>query len=107
MESMYGVGTMLGFFLSSLSLTLWVDFYRLGPDAILPSPEHPAWLGAWWLGLLSCGAFVFVCSFPVCCFPHQLPKSIARESSKENQSNEEKDGEESEQEIRMRQKSKI
>ncbi|XP_038066059.1 solute carrier organic anion transporter family member 1A4-like [Patiria miniata] len=73
-QSMYGVGTMIGFFISSYSLTFWVDFYRLDPDTTIPSPDHPAWVGAWWLGLLVCSVFFGLSCLPLFGFPKQLPK---------------------------------
>ncbi|XP_071797821.1 solute carrier organic anion transporter family member 1A4-like [Asterias amurensis] len=90
MSSMYGVGSMIGYFLSSFVLTLWVDFYRLEPGTTLPSPEHPAWVGAWWLGLLICGGFVCIASLPVYGFPRKLPKRSRSQAPLERNST--KDG---------------
>ena len=86
MSSMYGVGSLIGYFLSSFVLTLWVDFYRLEPGTTLPSPEHPAWVGAWWLGLLICGGFVCIASLPVYGFPRKLPKKTRSQASLERSS---------------------
>ncbi len=81
MESMYGIGTLVGFFVSSFSLTLWVDFYRVNPGITLLSQEHPAWVGAWWLGLSCCAVFLLVFSFPILGFPMRLPKRFAENES--------------------------
>lgn len=43
-------------------------------DAISINPKDTRWVGAWWLGLLICGAVNFIASLPFWFLPYSLPK---------------------------------
>ncbi|XP_022092488.1 solute carrier organic anion transporter family member 1A4-like [Acanthaster planci] len=78
-ESMYGIGSMIGFFICSFTLSFWVDFYRVDPDTVLPAQDHPAWVGAWWLGLIFCSLFFVLSCLPLLGFPRRLPARFKKE----------------------------
>ncbi|XP_022083536.1 solute carrier organic anion transporter family member 3A1-like [Acanthaster planci] len=71
-QSMFGIGTIIGFLASAAVASHWVDFYRVDPDTIKLSPGDQLWVGAWWLGLAITSALYFVSSLPFFGFPRIL-----------------------------------
>ncbi|KAJ7427116.1 hypothetical protein WISP_09534 [Willisornis vidua] len=67
-------GPTLGFLLGSFCASLWVDMGVVDVDAISINPKDTRWVGAWWLGLLICGAVNFIASLPFWFLPYSLPK---------------------------------
>lgn len=67
-------GPTLGFLLGSFCASLWVDIGIADIDAISINPKDTRWVGAWWLGLLICGAVNFIASLPFWFLPYSLLK---------------------------------
>ncbi|OXB70463.1 UNVERIFIED_CONTAM: hypothetical protein H355_009899 [Colinus virginianus] len=67
-------GPTLGFLLGSFCASLWVDIGVVDTDAININPKDTRWVGAWWLGLLICGAVNFIASLPFFFLPYSLTK---------------------------------
>ncbi|XP_061300396.1 solute carrier organic anion transporter family member 1C1-like [Pezoporus flaviventris] len=67
-------GPTLGFLLGSFCASLWVDIGIVDVDAITINPKDTRWVGAWWLGLLICGAVNLIASLPFWFLPYSLPK---------------------------------
>lgn len=51
-------------------------------DTISINPKDTRWVGAWWLGLLICGAVNFTASLPFWVLPYSLPKEGENENVK-------------------------
>ncbi|KFQ22517.1 Solute carrier organic anion transporter family member 1C1, partial [Merops nubicus] len=75
-------GPTLGFLLGSFCASLWVDIGVVDIDAISINPKDTRWVGAWWLGLLICGAVNFIASLPFWFLPYSLPKEGENENLK-------------------------
>ncbi|KAM6093429.1 solute carrier organic anion transporter family member 1C1-like isoform 3-T5 [Theristicus caerulescens] len=75
-------GPTLGFLLGSFCASLWVDIGIVDIDAISINPKDTRWVGAWWLGLLICGAVNFIASLPFWFLPYSLPKEGENENLK-------------------------
>ncbi|KFV79664.1 Solute carrier organic anion transporter family member 1C1, partial [Struthio camelus australis] len=75
-------GPTLGFLLGSFCANLWVDIGIVDIDAISINPKDTRWVGAWWLGLLICGAVSFIASLPFWFLPYSLPKEGEDENLK-------------------------
>ncbi|XP_054243035.1 solute carrier organic anion transporter family member 1C1-like [Indicator indicator] len=75
-------GPTLGFLLGSFCASLWVDIGVVDMDAISISPRDSRWVGAWWLGLLICGAVNFIASLPFWFLPYSLTKEGENEDLK-------------------------
>ncbi|XP_076068296.1 solute carrier organic anion transporter family member 74D-like isoform X2 [Oratosquilla oratoria] len=72
------LGPVLGFFLGSRCLTLWVDPSK-EPNL---SRSDPRWLGAWWLGYMILGVGLVVFSGLYLFFPRKLPETAQREAKR-------------------------
>ncbi|XP_010001250.1 PREDICTED: solute carrier organic anion transporter family member 1C1-like [Chaetura pelagica] len=77
-------GPTLGFLLGSFCASLWVDIGIVNMDDISINPKDTRWVGAWWLGLLICGAVNFMASLPFWFLPYSLPKEGENEKLKIN-----------------------
>ncbi|XP_025948475.1 solute carrier organic anion transporter family member 1C1-like isoform X1 [Dromaius novaehollandiae] len=75
-------GPTLGFLLGSFCANLWVDIGIVDIGAISINPKDTRWVGAWWLGLLICGAVSFIASLPFWFLPYSLPKEGEDENQK-------------------------
>ncbi|XP_040511916.1 solute carrier organic anion transporter family member 1C1 isoform X1 [Gallus gallus] len=75
-------GPTLGFLLGSFCASLWVDIGVVDIDAININPKDTRWVGAWWLGLLICGAVNFIASLPFFFLPYSLIKEGEDENPK-------------------------
>uniref|UniRef100_A0A663MVC9 Solute carrier organic anion transporter family member n=2 Tax=Athene cunicularia TaxID=194338 RepID=A0A663MVC9_ATHCN len=75
-------GPTLGFLLGSFCASVWVDIGLVDIDAISINPKDTRWVGAWWLGLLICGAVNFIASLPFWFLPYSLPKEGENENLK-------------------------
>ncbi|XP_074727561.1 solute carrier organic anion transporter family member 1C1-like isoform X7 [Strix uralensis] len=75
-------GPTLGFLLGSFCASIWVDIGVVDIDAISINPKDTRWVGAWWLGLLICGAVNFIASLPFWFLPYSLPKEGENENLK-------------------------
>uniref|UniRef100_A0A672TJB9 Solute carrier organic anion transporter family member n=1 Tax=Strigops habroptila TaxID=2489341 RepID=A0A672TJB9_STRHB len=75
-------GPTLGFLLGSFCASLWVDIGIVDIDAISINPKDTRWVGAWWLGLLICGAVNLIASLPFWFLPYSLPKEGENETLK-------------------------
>ncbi|XP_033107038.1 solute carrier organic anion transporter family member 3A1-like [Anneissia japonica] len=84
-NSMYGVGSILSFVVSSFFIKLWVDFYRVDTATIPLTTDDDQWAGAWWLGIIITGFIIFVSAWPFFGFPNQLlerpPKKMEEKES--------------------------
>uniref|UniRef100_A0A8C0GMH9 Solute carrier organic anion transporter family member n=1 Tax=Chelonoidis abingdonii TaxID=106734 RepID=A0A8C0GMH9_CHEAB len=68
------VGPTLGFLLGSFCANLWVDVGMVDLESLTINPKDTRWVGAWWLGLVICGAVSFLASLPFWFLPYSLPK---------------------------------
>ncbi|XP_078668259.1 solute carrier organic anion transporter family member 2A1-like [Branchiostoma floridae x Branchiostoma belcheri] len=64
----------VGFLLSAITLTWYVDVDRVDVSTIAITPLDPRWLGAWWIGFLFSGALLVMMGIPFFCFPRALKK---------------------------------
>ncbi|XP_014668393.1 PREDICTED: solute carrier organic anion transporter family member 3A1-like isoform X2 [Priapulus caudatus] len=69
------VGMMVGFLLAALTVLLPDDL----KDTTL-SPDDPAFMGAWWLGLVIVSVVLVLVSFPMACFPKRLPGGASNQA---------------------------
>nr|XP_028602932.1 solute carrier organic anion transporter family member 1C1-like [Podarcis muralis]XP_028602933.1 solute carrier organic anion transporter family member 1C1-like [Podarcis muralis]XP_028602934.1 solute carrier organic anion transporter family member 1C1-like [Podarcis muralis] len=67
-------GPSAGFLLGSYCANLWVDIGLVDTDTLTINSKDVRWVGAWWLGILLCGAISIVASFPFWFLPYSLPK---------------------------------
>ena len=66
----FGLGPSLGFFLSSKTTSLYVDFDRAAAENIPNIPAYdPRWIGAWWLGFIVCGILLIIFAIPFFLYP--------------------------------------
>ena len=71
-ESLYGVGTIIGFPIAGGILRLWVDFNRVDVNNINLTPNDLGWVGAWWFGFLLIAIAYFFLSIPLFLFPNHM-----------------------------------
>ncbi|KAK3766324.1 hypothetical protein RRG08_044515 [Elysia crispata] len=57
------------------------------------TPQHPRWIGAWWLGYITCGIIALLAAMPLMLFPRRLPPRQRRHSNKDKQTAVEEGGE--------------
>ncbi|XP_026534014.1 solute carrier organic anion transporter family member 1C1-like [Notechis scutatus] len=67
-------GPSLGFLLGAFCASLWVDIGAVNPDTLTINSKDTRWVGAWWLGILICGATSFMSSLPFWFLPYSLPQ---------------------------------
>ncbi|XP_060544905.1 solute carrier organic anion transporter family member 1C1-like [Pantherophis guttatus] len=67
-------GPSLGFLLGAFCANLWVDIGAVNPDTLTINSKDMRWVGAWWLGMLICGATSFMSSLPFWFLPYSLPQ---------------------------------
>jgi len=72
MYSMLAFGPVVGYLLGAFTLGFYVDLLSFD---LKISRDDSRWLGAWWIGFLICGVFIFFTSFPFFCFPKTLRKN--------------------------------
>ena len=73
MDSMYGIGSILGLLVAAIFSEIWVDFYRT--DTIVDlDPGDPEWVGAWWIATGLAGLLFIFITIPFFCFPSKLPE---------------------------------
>ncbi|XP_038044175.1 solute carrier organic anion transporter family member 2A1-like [Patiria miniata] len=71
------VGPMVGFLVSSWTLSLYVDLDTIPRDEWPAVPRNdPRWIGAWWLGLLVLGSAMVLLALPLFLFPRRLGTPI-------------------------------
>ncbi|XP_038064643.1 solute carrier organic anion transporter family member 3A1-like [Patiria miniata] len=74
LESMFGLGAIIGFQIASAVVGLWVDFYRVDAATVSGlTPHDHGWVGAWWLGMLIEAVIFFVLALPMFGFPMRIP----------------------------------
>ncbi|XP_036443587.1 solute carrier organic anion transporter family member 2B1 [Colossoma macropomum] len=64
------IGPALGYLMGSFLLRYYVDFNL--PLNEPPKRDDPRWVGAWWLGFLIAGTFLFLTSLPYLFFPRSM-----------------------------------
>lgn len=62
-------------------MTRWVDFDAMNEEDVTIERGDPAWIGAWWVGIISCFGFAFITSIPFFGFPKSIP-GTAKEALK-------------------------
>ncbi|XP_054844848.1 solute carrier organic anion transporter family member 1A2-like [Eublepharis macularius] len=67
-------GPTLGFLLGAFCANMWVDIGKVDADSLMINSKDIRWVGAWWLGILICGAASFLASLPFWFLPRSLPK---------------------------------
>ncbi|KAL7853648.1 hypothetical protein AOLI_G00204920 [Acnodon oligacanthus] len=65
------IGPALGYLMGSFLLRYYVDFNTLTGEPPLRR-DDPRWVGAWWLGFLLAGTFLFLTSLPYLFFPRSM-----------------------------------
>lgn len=65
------LGPSFGFLLGAFCTSLYADLSTV-PNM---NPDHPRWVGAWWLGLVGISATLLLASVPMFAFPKRLPSS--------------------------------
>ena len=84
-ESMWGVGAIIGFQISATTIGLWVDFYRVDTETIDITPRDPRYVGAWWIGFLIVSALFLFFATPFWGFPRRLQnRECANRQQKQN-----------------------
>ncbi|XP_065830709.1 solute carrier organic anion transporter family member 4C1-like [Oscarella lobularis] len=65
------LGAAIGYIVAgSVFLNIYVDLGTSRPDGL--TPEHPAWVGAWWLQFVVAGCLLLLTSLPLLCFPGRI-----------------------------------
>ncbi|XP_076067989.1 solute carrier organic anion transporter family member 74D-like [Oratosquilla oratoria] len=72
------VGPVLGYFMGSRCLKLWIT-PSIEPNLTI---KDPRWVGAWWLGYVALGFLTLLFSLPFFFFPRKLPEAAKREALK-------------------------
>ncbi|KAL8222294.1 UNVERIFIED_CONTAM: hypothetical protein K2H54_075389 [Gekko kuhli] len=67
-------GPTFGFLLGALCANMWVDIGTVDVDSVVINPRDIRWVGAWWLGLLICGAASVLAALPFWFLPRSLPR---------------------------------
>ncbi|XP_077196261.1 solute carrier organic anion transporter family member 1B3-like [Paroedura picta] len=67
-------GPTLGFLLGAFCANMWVDIGKVDVDTVMINSKDVRWVGAWWLGLLICGAASVLAALPFWFLPRSLPK---------------------------------
>ncbi|XP_060100584.1 solute carrier organic anion transporter family member 1A2-like [Heteronotia binoei] len=80
-------GPTLGFLLGALCANMWVDIGTVDVETVTINSRDIRWVGAWWLGLLICGAASVVAALPFWFLPRSLPKEGEEKKYKEKPSN--------------------
>lgn len=65
------LGPACGFIAGAAFLQVYVDHPTRPPYSL--TTYSPAWLGAWWMGMLVFGGLAFITSSPAVAFPRRLP----------------------------------
>lgn len=56
------------------SLFILSQSFSCGTAEIKITPAHPAWVGAWWIGLLVGCLLILIAGFPMWFYPKHLKK---------------------------------
>ncbi len=75
-----GMGMGVGFMITSQFLNIFTDFDRLQFTPIWMKPDHPNWIGAWWLPFIIFGLVSAIFALIICMFPDE-------KEQKKNQAN--------------------
>ena len=75
------MGPAIGYLLGGSLLQIYVD---LSTDNLDPNlnPNHPLWVGAWWIGFLLAGVMAFACAVFIGSYPPALPTSDKKKQVK-------------------------
>ncbi|XP_017559898.1 solute carrier organic anion transporter family member 2B1 [Pygocentrus nattereri] len=73
------IGPALGYLMASFLLRYYVDFNILLGELPLKR-DDPRWVGAWWLGFLLAGTFLFLTSLPYLFFPRSMTTQESTET---------------------------
>ncbi|BHF69991.1 Solute carrier organic anion transporter member 5A1 [Sparganum proliferum] len=65
------LGPACGFIAGAAFLQVYIDHPTRPPSSL--TTYSPAWLGAWWMGMLLFGGLAFITSSPAVAFPRRLP----------------------------------
>ncbi|XP_070535313.1 solute carrier organic anion transporter family member 4C1-like [Ptychodera flava] len=82
------IGPAVGFILGGYFLTIYTDIRYA--DSVNITPEHPAWVGAWWLGFLIGWLLAWLVAVPLSGFPGELPAKEEMRSKRTVQTHESK-----------------
>lgn len=66
------LGPCIGFIVGGFTLSYYVDI-TTDVSSLGMSPNSPAWVGAWWLGILGVAASSFALGLIICTFPKHMP----------------------------------
>ena len=77
---MFVVGPALGFILGGALLDVYTDFDVVAPSELpgdlLPlTPEHPLWVGAWWVGFAAAALAAWIGALAFSLYPPELPSA--------------------------------
>ncbi|XP_077990231.1 solute carrier organic anion transporter family member 4C1-like [Glandiceps talaboti] len=78
------LGPACGFLLGGAFLTIYTEL----PDAdsVIMDPQHPAWVGAWWLGYVVAMIAIWFIFIPMSGFPKELPGVKQVQADRESES---------------------
>lgn len=72
MYSMLALGPVVGYLLGAWFLRVYVDVLEFSLKEIKLSVTDSGFVGAWWIGFIVIGVFIFFTSFPFFCFPKSI-----------------------------------
>ncbi|XP_075259336.1 solute carrier organic anion transporter family member 4A1-like isoform X2 [Convolutriloba macropyga] len=67
------LGPILGYLLGAGVLRIYVDVDKVIRDDISIDTENPLWIGAWWVGFISCAGLALLAAIPIAMYPKYLP----------------------------------
>lgn len=90
------IGPLFGLLLASFCANVYVDIGSVNTDELTITPIDTRWVGAWWFGILICAGVNVLTAIPF----FFLPKTLAKEGSKDNADIVKNDKEEKQKEVK-------
>ncbi|ELK23148.1 Solute carrier organic anion transporter family member 1A5 [Myotis davidii] len=89
------IGPLFGLLLASFCANVYVDIGSVNTDELTITPIDTRWVGAWWFGILICAGVNVLTAIPF----FFLPKTLAKEGSKDDADIVKNDNEEKQKEV--------
>ena len=80
------LGPAFGYVGGAAELTRFVDFDKVNETELEIDKSDPAWVGAWWIGIMVACGMAFICALPIFGYPKQIPGVAKVKASKKNES---------------------
>ncbi|XP_015425572.1 PREDICTED: solute carrier organic anion transporter family member 1A2 isoform X1 [Myotis davidii] len=90
------IGPLFGLLLASFCANVYVDIGSVNTDELTITPIDTRWVGAWWFGILICAGVNVLTAIPF----FFLPKTLAKEGSKDDADIVKNDNEEKQKEVK-------